>query len=174
MPLTIYTQLTSKMQATTRVRLSFAGHSYVYPLGIAEDVLVNVAGFMYPVDFMIVDDKGSGCIPIILGAPFLTTARAIIRYEKREIELKSGKRQISFPMTPRYARESLMKRMLNNNIDTSPNHVQKKFLHGRRGSKVTKKLSLREVKAAIKVMTGMNVINQRRIMYHSRKGTWCF
>lgn len=43
MPLTIYTQLTTEIPATTRVRLSFAGHSYVYPLGIAEDVLVNVA-----------------------------------------------------------------------------------------------------------------------------------
>jgi hypothetical protein len=101
MPLTIYTQLTTKMPATTRVRLSFAGHSYVYPLGIAEDVLVNVTGFMYPFDFMIIDDKGDRCMPIILGAPFLTTARAIIRYEKGEIELKSGKRNIHFPMTPR-------------------------------------------------------------------------
>jgi hypothetical protein len=72
----------------------------VYPLGIAEDVLVNVAGFMYPVDFMIIDDKGGGCMPIILGAPFLTSARAVIKYESRKIELKSGKRKISFPMTP--------------------------------------------------------------------------
>jgi hypothetical protein len=96
MPLTIYTQLTTEKPATTRVRLSFAGYSYVYPLGIAEDVLVNVAGFMYPVDFMIIDDKGSGCMPIILGAPFLTTTRAVIRYEKRKIELKSGKRKIIF------------------------------------------------------------------------------
>ena len=128
MPLTIYTQLTTEIPATIRVRLSFAGHSYVYPLGIAEDVLVNVSGFMYLVDFMIIDDKGGGCMPIILGAPFLTPARAVIKYEKREIELKSGKRKVSFPMTPRYAQESLMKRMLKNNIDTSPNHVQEKIL----------------------------------------------
>ena len=61
MPLTIYTQLTKEMSATTRVRLSFASHSYVYPLGIAEDV-VNVAGFVYPFDFMIIDDKENGCM----------------------------------------------------------------------------------------------------------------
>jgi hypothetical protein len=128
MPLTIYTQLTSKMPTTTRVRLSFAGHSYVYPLGIAEDILVNVAGFMYPVDFMIIDDKEGGCMPIILGAPFHTTARAVIRYENRKIELKSGKRKISFPITPLYAQESLMRRRLKNNIDTSPIHVQEKIL----------------------------------------------
>lgn len=128
MPLTIYTQLTLKMPAPTRVRLSLAGHSYVYPLGIAEDVLVNVTGFMYPVDFMIIDDKGGGCMPIILGAPFLATARAVIKYEGRKIELKSGKRKVSFPMTPRSGHENLSWRRLESNIDTTPVRVQNKIL----------------------------------------------
>ena len=116
------------MPATTRVRLSFDSHSYVYPLGIAEDVLVNVAGFMYPVDFMIINDKENGCMPIILGEPFLTTSRAVIKYEKGEIELKSGKRKIHFPMTPKYVRESMMERRLKNNTGTPHNHVQEKIL----------------------------------------------
>jgi hypothetical protein len=128
MPLTIYIQLTSKMPAPTRVRLSLAGHSYVYPLGITEDLLVNVAGFMYPVDFMIIDDKGDGCMPIILGAPFLATARAVIKYEGRKIELKSGKRKISFPMTPGNGYENVSWRKLKNNIDTTPIRVQNKIL----------------------------------------------
>jgi hypothetical protein len=128
MPLTIYMQLTSEMPAPTRVRLSLAGHSYVYPLGIAEDVLVNVAGFMYPVDFMIIDDKGGGCMPIILGAPFLATARAVIKYEGRKIELKSGKRKISFPMTPRSGHENLSWGKHKNNIDTTPIRVQNKII----------------------------------------------
>ena len=128
MPLTIYTQLTKEMSATTRVRLSFASHSYVYPLGIAEDVLVNVAGFMYPVDFMIIDNKENRRMPIILGAPFLTTARAVINYEKGEIELKSGKRKIDFPMTLKYVRESMMERRLKSNADTPHNHVQEKII----------------------------------------------
>jgi hypothetical protein len=128
MPLTIYMQLTSEMPAPTRVRLSLAGHSYVYPPGIAEDVLVNVTGFMYPVDFMIIDDKGGGCMPIILGAPFLATARAVIKYEGRKIELKSGKRKISFPMTPRSGHENLSWGKLKNNIDTTPVRVQNKII----------------------------------------------
>ncbi|GJZ61506.1 hypothetical protein Tco_0617643 [Tanacetum coccineum] len=33
------------------------GHSYIYPLGIAEDVLVEVAEHVYPVDFVILDIK---------------------------------------------------------------------------------------------------------------------
>jgi hypothetical protein len=128
MPLTIYIQLTSKIPAPTRVRLSLAGHSYIYPLGIAEDVIVNVAGFLHPVDFMIIDDKGDGCIPVILGAPFLATARAVIKYEGRKIELKSGKRKISFPMTPRSGHENLSWRELTDNIGTIPISVQNKIL----------------------------------------------
>ncbi|GKD57873.1 hypothetical protein Tco_1291260 [Tanacetum coccineum] len=36
-------------------RNALASHSYIYPLGIAEDVLVDVAGYVYPVDFVILD-----------------------------------------------------------------------------------------------------------------------
>ncbi|GJV32917.1 hypothetical protein Tco_1393317 [Tanacetum coccineum] len=44
MPLTIYNKLTNKKPVRTNIRLSLANHSYVYPLGIAEDVLEEVAG----------------------------------------------------------------------------------------------------------------------------------
>lgn len=77
---------------------------------------------------MIIDDKGDGCMPIILGAPFLATARAVSKYEGRKIELKSGKRKIIFHMTPRSGHESLSWRTLKHDIDTSPIRVQKKIL----------------------------------------------
>lgn len=60
--------------------------------------------------------------------PFFTTAKAVIKYENRKIELKLGKIKISFPITPRYAQESLMGRKLKNNIDTSPIQFQEKIL----------------------------------------------
>jgi hypothetical protein len=148
MPLTIYTQLTNEMPATTRVRLSFASHSYVSPLGIAEDVLVNVAGFMYPVDFMIIDNKENGCMPIILGAPFLTTTKAVIKYEKGEIELKSGKRKIHFPMTPKYVQESMMERRLKNNAGTPHNHFQEKILAWETRIKSYKEATLEKCKSS--------------------------
>lgn len=151
MSLTIYTQLTKEVPATTRVRLSFASHSYVYPLGITEDVLVNVAGFMYPVDFMIMDDKENECMPIILGAPFLTTARAVIKYEKVEIELKSGKRKIHFPMTPRYMRESMMERRLKNNVGAPHNHVQDKILAWEARIKSYKEAKLERCRSSDKI-----------------------
>ncbi|GKA12432.1 hypothetical protein Tco_0691978, partial [Tanacetum coccineum] len=42
MPYSTYMKLTDERPAKTDIRLSLASHSYIYPLGIAEDVLVDV------------------------------------------------------------------------------------------------------------------------------------
>ncbi|GKE46885.1 MAK10-like protein [Tanacetum coccineum] len=43
MPYSTYMKLTDKRPTKTDIRLSLASHSYIYPLGIAEDVLVKIA-----------------------------------------------------------------------------------------------------------------------------------
>nr|GFC58338.1 reverse transcriptase domain-containing protein [Tanacetum cinerariifolium] len=53
MPYSTYMKLTDEMPAKTDIRLSLASHSYIYPLGIAEDVLVEVAEHVYLIDFVI-------------------------------------------------------------------------------------------------------------------------
>ncbi|GKD69821.1 MAK10-like protein, partial [Tanacetum coccineum] len=55
MPYYTYMRLTDERPAETDIRLSLASHSYIYPLGIAEDVLVEVAEHVFPVDFVILD-----------------------------------------------------------------------------------------------------------------------
>ncbi|GJT36591.1 MAK10-like protein [Tanacetum coccineum] len=85
MPLSTYNRLTDKKLVETDIRLSLASQSHIYPLGIAEDVLVEIADFIYPVDFVILDIKEDRKRPFILGTPFLTTAKAEIR-EKDEID----------------------------------------------------------------------------------------
>ncbi|GJS16999.1 zinc finger, CCHC-type containing protein [Tanacetum coccineum] len=96
MPLSTYMKLTDKRLAETDIRLSLASHSYIYPLGIAEDILVEVVEHVYPVDFMILDIKEDEKRPFILGTPFLTTAKAVIKFEKGTITLRSGRSTISF------------------------------------------------------------------------------
>ncbi|GKB13974.1 zinc finger, CCHC-type containing protein [Tanacetum coccineum] len=100
MPYTTYMKLTDERPAETDIRLSLASHSYIYPLGIAEDVLVDVAEHVYPVDFVILDIKEDEKRPFILGTPFLTTAKAVIKFDKGTITLRSGKSKISFHMIP--------------------------------------------------------------------------
>nr|GEU31810.1 zinc finger, CCHC-type [Tanacetum cinerariifolium] len=65
-------------------------------LGIIEDVLVEVAEHVYPVDFVISDINENEKMLFILGSPFLTTAKAAIKFDKGPITLRSGKSKISF------------------------------------------------------------------------------
>nr|GEX18880.1 hypothetical protein [Tanacetum cinerariifolium] len=51
-------------------------------------------------DFMILDIKEDRIKPFILGTPFLTTAKAVIIFEKGTITLKSGKNKIDFVKVP--------------------------------------------------------------------------
>ncbi|GKD54102.1 MAK10-like protein, partial [Tanacetum coccineum] len=105
MPLSIYMKPTNERPAEIDIRLSLASHSYIYPLGIAKDVLVDVAGYVYLVDFMILDIKEDEKRPFILGTPFLTTTKAVIKFDKGTITLRSGNIKISFHRIP----ESLCK-----------------------------------------------------------------
>ncbi|GJY10256.1 zinc finger, CCHC-type containing protein, partial [Tanacetum coccineum] len=88
MPYTTYMKLTNERPVETDIRLSLASHSYIHPLGIAEDILVDVAEHVYPVDFIILDIKEDENRPFILGTPFLTTAKAIIKFDKGTITLE--------------------------------------------------------------------------------------
>nr|GFA19857.1 hypothetical protein [Tanacetum cinerariifolium] len=57
MPLSTYMKLTDKRPDETDIRLSLASHSYIYRLGIAEDVLVDIVGYVYLVDDVILNIK---------------------------------------------------------------------------------------------------------------------
>ncbi|GKB16336.1 reverse transcriptase domain-containing protein [Tanacetum coccineum] len=94
-------KLTNKRPAEIDIRLFLASHSYIYPLGIAENVLVEVTKYMYPVDFMILDIKEDEKRPFILGTPFLTTAKAVIKFDKGTITLRSEKSKTSFHRIPK-------------------------------------------------------------------------
>ncbi|GJY26079.1 MAK10-like protein [Tanacetum coccineum] len=94
------TELTNEKPIGTDIRLSLASHSYIYPIGIAVDVLVEIAGYVYPVDFVILDIKEDEKNPFILGMPFLATDKAEIRFDKGTITLRSIKNKINFFKIP--------------------------------------------------------------------------
>ncbi|GKA31408.1 MAK10-like protein [Tanacetum coccineum] len=102
MPLSTYNRLIDEELVETDIRLSLAIQLHIYPLQIAEDVLVEIAGFIYPVDFVILDIKEDRKRPFILGTPFLTTAKAEIRFDKGTITLKYGKSKTNFFKTSEY------------------------------------------------------------------------
>nr|GEU79251.1 copia protein [Tanacetum cinerariifolium] len=96
MPYSTYMRLADERLAETDIRLSLANHSYIYPLGIAEDLLVEIAEHVYPMEFVIMNIKEDKNRPFILGTPFLTTAMDMIKFDKGTITLRSRKRKISF------------------------------------------------------------------------------
>ncbi|GKE54856.1 zinc finger, CCHC-type containing protein [Tanacetum coccineum] len=90
-PYSTYMKLTDERPAEIDIILSLASHSYIYPLGIVEDVLVEVAEHVYPVDFVVLDIKENEKRPFILGTPLLTTDKAVIKFDKGTITLRSRK-----------------------------------------------------------------------------------
>ncbi|GJS61693.1 homeodomain-like protein [Tanacetum coccineum] len=67
-----------------------------YTKGIAENVLVEIGKFTFPIDFIILDMPEDIKVPLILGRPFLSTARAKIDVYKRKITLRVGEEKIIF------------------------------------------------------------------------------
>ncbi|XP_031276919.1 uncharacterized protein LOC116135362 [Pistacia vera] len=63
------------------VIIQLADRSNVYPEGVVEDVLVQVNGLVFPVDFYVLDmeeDDSSNSTLMLLGRPFLKTSRTKI------------------------------------------------------------------------------------------------
>nr|GEY16985.1 putative reverse transcriptase domain-containing protein [Tanacetum cinerariifolium] len=67
-----------------------------YPNGIAENVLVGIGKFVFPVDFIILDMLEDIKVPLILERPFLSTAHAKIDVFKRKITLRVKEEKIIF------------------------------------------------------------------------------
>ncbi|XP_022040424.1 uncharacterized protein LOC110942970 [Helianthus annuus] len=78
MPFSLYDRLGLGELTPMRMSLSLADRSVKYPCGIVENLLVKVDKFVFPVDFVILDMEADERVPIILGRPFLRTAKAII------------------------------------------------------------------------------------------------
>nr|GEX43954.1 reverse transcriptase domain-containing protein [Tanacetum cinerariifolium] len=71
----------------TRMTLELANRAICTPDGIARDVFVPVGKFTFPADFVIVDYESDLKVPLILGRPFLRTARALIDVHGEEMIL---------------------------------------------------------------------------------------
>ncbi|GJZ65719.1 putative reverse transcriptase domain-containing protein [Tanacetum coccineum] len=84
MPLSTYLNLGLGELAHTKLTIKLAHRTVKYPKGIAENVLVGISKFTFPVDFIILDMLEDIKVPLILERPFLSTARAKIDVYKGE------------------------------------------------------------------------------------------
>ncbi|XP_057747416.1 uncharacterized protein LOC130966617 [Arachis stenosperma] len=80
----------------TDVVIRLADKTQKQAIGVVENVLLKVGKYFLPTDFVILDMEESHIHPIILGKPFLATARALIDVEKGELILRIHDERLSF------------------------------------------------------------------------------
>ena len=78
MPYSVFLKLGLGEPLPTRMSIQLADRSIKYLWGIVENMLVKVDKFIFPVDFVILDMDEDTQVPLILGRPFLATARTLI------------------------------------------------------------------------------------------------
>nr|GEW13598.1 reverse transcriptase domain-containing protein [Tanacetum cinerariifolium] len=78
MPLSIWKKVGLPELISTRMTLELANWAICTLDGIVRDVFVLVGKLTFPTDFVIVDYESDPRVPLVLGRPFLRTARALI------------------------------------------------------------------------------------------------
>ncbi|GKA68564.1 reverse transcriptase domain-containing protein [Tanacetum coccineum] len=98
MSLSVWKKLGLPERISTQMTLELANREICTPVGIARDVFVSVGKFTFPADFVIVDYESEPRVLLILGRPFLRTARALIDVHGEEIILRDGNERLTLNM----------------------------------------------------------------------------
>ncbi|GJU88696.1 putative reverse transcriptase domain-containing protein [Tanacetum coccineum] len=96
MPFSTYSNLGLGNLAHTRFTIELADRTIKHLRGIAENMLVRIGKFIFPIDFVILDIPEDEDVPLILGRPFLSPTRAKIDVFKRKITLRVGEEKLFF------------------------------------------------------------------------------
>ncbi|XP_050908398.1 uncharacterized protein LOC127122027 [Lathyrus oleraceus] len=88
MPSSIYQRLGIRNVSDTRTNLKFADYSIKNAYGIAEDVLVTIEQFSFPVYFVAIDIPEDEETPIILDRPFMRASRCNFDIDHSTLNLK--------------------------------------------------------------------------------------
>ena len=79
----------------TKMTLKLTDQVTKYPYGVVEDVLVKVDKFTFPVDFVVMEMKEDKEVPLILGRPFMKTARIIVDVDKGELQVRTQDEEVT-------------------------------------------------------------------------------
>ncbi|XP_027103150.2 uncharacterized protein [Coffea arabica] len=96
MPLLVAQRLGLQELKATNITLQLADRSIAHSIGILENMLIRVRQSIIPMDFVVLDIEEDLRMPIILGRPFLATARTIIDVEKGKLILRVNGEKLEF------------------------------------------------------------------------------
>nr|GEX88973.1 reverse transcriptase domain-containing protein [Tanacetum cinerariifolium] len=98
MPLSVWKELGLPELIPTRMTLELANRAICTLDGIARDVFIPVGKFTFPADFVVVNYESDPKVPLILGRPFLRTARALIDVHGEEMILRDEDERLTLNM----------------------------------------------------------------------------
>ncbi|GKF08038.1 retrovirus-related pol polyprotein from transposon 17.6 [Tanacetum coccineum] len=96
MPHSLFRRLGISKLKPTRMSIQLADRSIKYLNGVCENLLVKVNKFIFLIDFVVLEMDKDELVPIILGRPFLATARAIIDVHERKLSLRVRNEIVTF------------------------------------------------------------------------------
>ena len=99
MPFSLFKRLDLNKLTPTEISLQMADKSTAIPVGICQDVPIVVANDTILTDFVILDISEDDSMSIILGRPFLNTARAVIDCKKGNVtfHVNDNEHMVHFP-----------------------------------------------------------------------------
>jgi hypothetical protein len=97
-PLSIVKRLGNIEMKAIRMTLQLADKSTTHPHGLAQDVLVKVDKFFFPVDFIVIDMEEDDDAPLILGRPFMKTARMMIDVDDGLMKVRVQNEEVTFDL----------------------------------------------------------------------------
>ncbi|CAN6725504.1 unnamed protein product [Malus baccata var. baccata] len=98
MPYSVFKHLGEGELKPTSSIIQLADRSITYPRGVIEDVIVKVDNLYLPADFMVLDMDEDLTTPIILGRPFLATARTLIDVEAGTLKFRVEGQTVVFKL----------------------------------------------------------------------------
>nr|GEV31036.1 reverse transcriptase domain-containing protein [Tanacetum cinerariifolium] len=129
-PLSVWKNLGLPELISTRMTLELANRAICTSARIVRDVFVSVGKFTFSTDFVIVDYESDPRVPLILGRPFLRTARALIDIHGEEMILRDGDERLTINMrhdTSSYSIQPQKNQSTCTN-SSSPYHLLKEFI----------------------------------------------
>ncbi|XP_070682378.1 uncharacterized protein [Malus domestica] len=98
MPYSVFKRVGEGELKPTSSIIQLADRSITYPRGVIEDVIVKVDNLYLPADFMVLDMDEDLTTPIILGRPFLATARTLIDVEAGTLTFRVENQTVVFKL----------------------------------------------------------------------------
>nr|XP_043613931.1 uncharacterized protein LOC122585880 [Erigeron canadensis] len=90
MPWSVYTKLSNAALDTTMMTIMLADQTFQRPLGKTHVVIVTVGDLHFQAEFVVMNIPEDKKVPIILGRPFLNTAKAVIEVAECRITIGNG------------------------------------------------------------------------------------